>query len=362
MKESIDKDYWEEYYKFWDDFVGRWFNQRKQGFKTPQDKDKDSKAFCHAVKGLVLDELPNPYFGDPKNGVDAVIINLNPGGSEKDKDKKSTDATQFYNNLNDPDKDRGKGWLMWKFVDAAKCSYKRFVGNDSENVNWSQLNPDLRWHKPEVCGIKWWQGLLKEGENGDEDYDGKPRKIIHSSKKRIEWMRRIYNNPWLNPARVFALELCPFHSEQFIPDVLKEDMELLRIIQKRVLEPAVFAASQISPLPFALAVGKPIADVIDILIGRKVINAKEEMTISFENYQLITGFNEDDWPKSWQGKGASRMQLPKKRSYKLYSIKTQSGTESMILVTWADGTFYAPSEEFAPIEDFIVRSATTNRF
>ena len=154
MTEGIDKDYWEEYYKFWDDFVVEWFNQRKQGFKTPQ--DEDSQAFYKAVDGLDFDELPNPYFGDPKNGVDAVIINLNPGGSEKDKDKKSTDATQCYSNLKKTD-EHGNciGWLMKKFVDDAECSYKWFVGNDDENVNWSQLNPDRRWHRPEVCGVKW---------------------------------------------------------------------------------------------------------------------------------------------------------------------------------------------------------------
>ena len=195
------EEYWEAYYSFWDDFVKAWYNRRSHGYEVPQ--DEISRAYNNAVANLVFDELPNPYFGDPKNGVDAVIINLNPGGSEKDANKAGTDATQFYSNLKYGE--HGRGWLMWKFVYEAMCSYRGFIGNDKnllkdgKVVNWSQLNPALRGHKPEVCGVKWWQGT-------------NPRRV---GGKRIPWLTRIYQNQGLTPEEVFALELCPYHSAGF---------------------------------------------------------------------------------------------------------------------------------------------------
>ena len=36
---AIDNDYWDEYYRFWDDFVAKWFQEREKGLETPKDKD-----------------------------------------------------------------------------------------------------------------------------------------------------------------------------------------------------------------------------------------------------------------------------------------------------------------------------------
>ena len=364
MTESINKDYWDDYYSFWDRFVGNWFKEREQGFETPQ--DKDSKAFCHAVKGLVLDELPNPYFGDPKNGVDAVIINLNPGGSEKDKDKKSTDAAQCYSNLGKTD-EHGNciGWLMKKFVDDAECSYKWFVGNDDENVNWSQLNPDLRWHKPEVCGVKWWQGLLKNEKEGEEpySYEGKTktRKVIHSSSQRIEWMRRIYNNPWLDPAKVFALELCPYHSKNFDFDSKKlndgERKHVFNFIADHVIHPALMTVAERN-LDFAVAIGKTTAIYLEQQL-KKIKGGEKygiEARLEKEWWDGSDGIKEWGWPTAIDQK--THVERFTYRKYCLFALKDKDGRLARFLVCAAKGpgANSVPGKEFEEnIEKKLIR-------
>lgn len=55
------------------------------------------------ISGLNIDELPTPYLGHPQKGVDAVVIDLNPGGSELigfgDFQGEHSDATQYYSNI-----------------------------------------------------------------------------------------------------------------------------------------------------------------------------------------------------------------------------------------------------------------------
>ena len=324
---EIDKSYWDNYwerfYGDWDVFVMGWY---KQMVNNGCVIDEVYEKYSSVVKGkLNFDELPNPYFGDPRHGVDAVIINLNPGGLEKDKNKAGTDATQFYSNIDVGD-DVSGGWLIRKFRDEAKCSYKRFVGNEDANVNWSQLNPKLRGRNPEVCGVKWWQGVERGTEPWKEQGKEQEREKIDSDSKRIEWIRRIYpQNQWMSPAKVFALELCPFHSEGFRLKTYKFDDVLCRFIRKNIFEPAATAVVQYS-LPFALAVGSPIASVLDNMIAGKKIMAKKIKCWSYKD--AIEELKEMEWPDNTKKK-------PSNRTYCLYSIKAPCGEWGKILVTWA---------------------------
>ena len=346
---TINKKYWNDFYKFWDEFVVNWCSQREKGIETLQ--DEDSQALYEAVNGLVFDELPNPYFGDPRNGVDAVIINLNPGGSEKDENKAGTDATQFYSNLKETDKHgNGKGWLMWRFVHDAKCSYKRFVGDEDKNINWSQLNPELRWHRPEVCGVKWWQGLLTEGENGDELYEGKNRKVIHSSasSQRIEWARRIYNNPWIDPAKVFALELCPYHSKSFDFDSKKLDDDnrnrVFNFIADHVIHPALMAVVE-SKLDFAVAVGKTTAIYLEQQL--KQISGGEykiEARLEREWWEGSDDIGSWNWPTT--NDSATGKKRLTHRKYCLFALRDKDGRMARFLVTAAPGGNTTPGKDF----------------
>ena len=317
----IDEKYWEDYYSFWDGFVKAWYDQRKNGYQKPQ--DEISKAYDNAVDNLVFDELPNPYLGDPKNGVEAVIINLNPGGSEQDANKAGTDATQFYSNLKDGE--HGKGWLMWKFVHEAGCSYRGFIGNDmnllkdGKVVNWSQLNPALRGHQPEVCGVKWWQGSNPQRVGG----------------KRIPWIRRIYQTN-VEPEQVFALELCPYHSVGFglnnRDSIAKRTLS--EFIVERVMKPAAMAVVE-SNLPFALAVGKGVADILDS-VGAEFIKEWSHTT-------PIIG-----WPTNSRGELIMR-------TYRRYIVKAHNGQNANIIVTWLKNNrgIPAPGKEFDGVERFI---------
>ena len=322
MKE-IDKGYWDEYYQFWDWFVQEWFKRRENNPTSRRcgnyDYEDLARSFKAAVNDLNFNELPNPYFGDPKNGVEAVIINLNPGGSEIDENRAGTDATQFYSNLKDTDKKHGKGWLMWKFVDDAKCSYKRFVGNDDESVNWSQLNPSLRGHKPEVCGVKWWQG-------------SNPRQIGG----KMGWIRRIYGND-LCPSKVFALELCPYHSKNF---KVSATLGLKEFIKDWVVSPAVHAVAENRKLDFALAVGGMNDDgkgtMVDIM---NAICGEPEMVWSFENPSCVESCK---WPLNSKGE-------PTRRKYVLFRGDV-NGACARILVTMMQGGNKMPGKDFEDVE------------
>lgn len=317
---EIDKSYWENYYKFWDWFVQEWFKERA---KDPNPIKYDDKynykelaaAFATSVDELNFDELPTPYLGNPKKGVDAVIINMNPGLSEKIRFREflgeDSDKTQYFSN-------RGKplGWLIDEFENKAKAEYSKFIGIDSE-INRSCLNPELldtKKHPRWVCGVDWWQGyddkFIVKGVPGKRHAD-----------QRMPWIKRIYGKD-ISPTKVFALELCPYHSKIFhseLDDVLSE------FIGKWVIEPAMTAVVQYE-LPFALAAGRPIADVLDNMITGKKIMAKKIKCWSYKD--TIEELKEMEWPDNTKKK-------PTNRTYCLYSIKAPCGEWGKILVTWA---------------------------
>lgn len=70
-----DKEYWKQYYKAWDDFVRNWFDSEAHP------TDTITREYQRSVRGLDLNELPEPYLGNPHEGTRAVFVNLNPGGS-----------------------------------------------------------------------------------------------------------------------------------------------------------------------------------------------------------------------------------------------------------------------------------------
>ena len=222
-----DSAYWEQYYKFWDEFVGAWFSSMKsQKNIAEQIAMQFGNASC-----INLDELPEPYYGKPHEDVDAVFINLNPGMSTGN-DLKST---KCFSKLTAP---YTEGWLIKEF---AKTKRYREYANEC-----SCLDPNLRDHNPEVCGVKWWQDLAPKPIGG-----------------RMSWVRRIYGKKDMCPSKVFALELCPFHSKQWEFD-FTGDKNLKDFIYEHVIEPAVTATIE-NELPFAIAVGASVRDILSYI-------------------------------------------------------------------------------------------------
>ena len=362
-KESINglglaanmSQYWQEYYDFWDWFVQEWFNLHTKAVRSPEydgcNYDKISSAYSDCVAELNPDELPEPYLGRPREGVDAVIINLNPGMSQGGKNTGEggvLEMAKLFSKI-----DQSEGWMIrmyratgdkgravsyYRFINEIEFKYKQ-KGEQLITKGLSSLNPDLRNSKPEVCGVKWWQGNL----TGKEMWRGKERERINSEKKRIEWIRRMYKEgDWISPSRVFALELCPYHSFSFNADL--KDEYLLRFINKHIIGPAITAVVE-NGLPFALAVGAPVKIVLDELSKRKWIVAEEIREWSYKDLKTTACMK---WPQTW--KKSINGFGPSERTYRLYSIRTTNGQMVRILVTWANGTFCAPKNEFNDVE------------
>ena len=294
------KDYWGKYYNFWDEFVGRWLAERKA--EAPL--DEVSLAYQQACDELDFDILPTPYLGRPSEGVDAVFLNMNPGLSEIGKRGEyrgvPLDDTQRFSLLRKPN-----GWLIKAFMCESEGSYRRFVDK------WSCLNPDLRDYDPQVCGVDWWQGL-NPGKVGG----------------RAAWLRRIYNNCDMSPSRVFAVELCPYHSKKWNAAHLDEC--LLPFICEHVIDPACVAVHQ-NRLPFAVAIGKVFVDLF-VSLG-----ANMEHEWSYKDPML-------GWPQNSKGN-------PTVRVYRMYAIQRRDGQTTRFLVTWAQANSNPPpSPHFGAIE------------
>lgn len=301
-----DTAYWEKYYKFWDDFVGAWFTSM-QSQKDRNIAERIAMQFGNA-SSINLDELPEPYYGKPHEDVDAVFINLNPGMSTED----GLESTKFFSKLIVP---YPEGWLIKKF--AKTKSYRDYANG------CSCLDPNLRAHNPEVCGVKWWQDLAPKPIGG-----------------RMSWVRRIYNNANMCPSKVFALELCPFHSKRWEFD-LTENRSLKDFINEHVIEPAVIATIE-NGLPFAIAVG---ASIRDVLAHAGATKEREWVCEGKNRQRKLSEDVLDIWPQ-WED---GRLIV---RCYRLYRIQRE-GKFARILVTWAAGGNTCPQEGFNGVEQRI---------
>lgn len=306
---------WQKYYDEWDNFVKKWFERWPN---LPSDGGVSEKLFRfiqtkNAAKqweSLDLNILPTPYLGFPDAGVEAVVMHMNPGLSEIAKygkfSGKSTDATQSYANIDKP-----IGWLIREFRDNAECSYSAFL------KAWSCLNPDLEGHNPQVCGWEWWN---------DE----------------MEWIRRVYDNAQMSSSKVFALELCPYHSKRFgVRQRSRFNKELLPFIREHVIDVAI-AAVQENKLPYAVALGAEFYKIFD------------RLEFPYEEWS----FNKCETSCTWPPNSDDN---PTRRTYRLYTVTSMDGVNARILVTWAQATGNPPpSESFKEVEKAILMYANNN--
>lgn len=336
--------YWKWYYDRWDDFVRSWFEERR-GNPICTEYSSIANKYRRCVKDLNFDELPEPYYGTPEKGVKAVIINLNPGMSQTDEREDSLEREKFYS-LKDTYEGKGphvKQSLVTEFAGSCNKQYSKFV------QKWSCLDPKYRHPKPDLCGVEWWQGTSQLKVGG-----------------RVEWLGRIYNKDLdvqtspsgvkdsIHPLEVFALELCPYHSKSFNLDDENlddetafsfdgEKIDVLHFIVKSVLQPALNAVVENTTLPFAVAIGKPFAILLE-KIGRDDkfgISAKLEK----EWWDESDDVEDWQWPETRDDNTGEMRRVHRK--YCLFALKDKNGRLARFLVCAAPGSNGTPSEDFS---------------
>ena len=156
----------------------------------------------------------------------------------------------------------------------------------------------------------------------------------------MSWIRRIYDNLDMSPSKVFALELCPFHSKRWEFD-LTENQELKEFISKHVIRPAIMATLE-NDLPFAIAVGSAVRDVLS---HEGATKEKEWVCESRGGQRKLNDDTLDVWPR-WED---GRLIV---RCYRLYRIEI-GGKNARVLVTWAAGGNTCPQDGFCDVEQRI---------
>ena len=322
-------EYWKEYYAFWDEQIRDWF--------TCRERDCESmllRGFKQYVQGLDVDDMPEPYYGLPDNGMKAVVLHHNPAVSKHDSQRNSCDEKQKrYSHIDDA------GWLIRKFRDKCDCSYREFVEHYSCFIpRYRSENPEVDGKvEKEICGVKWWQGLQKKTIGGE-----------------IKWLGQIYGmsiNPddmpdteRLHPLEVFALEFCPFHSIDFIVRNKKSFYSDMKgFVVERIFKPAIRAVRE-NNLPFAVARGSKFRDFM------------EGMDLQHEKEWSYTG-NISGWPTHKKGDKQGNMI---NRTYRLYKIDDGEGMCARLLLTWYNGGYNPPSNKFEDVERQIRKYVAEN--
>lgn len=301
---NLNNEYWNGYYHFWDEWCENWFKARGNDKAAITEEQNNVFYNLKDSGNLDLNELPEPYLGKPHKGVDAVFLNLNPGMSAKNENSK------FYSHKDD------EGWLIKEFI-RCKCKYSDYL------TQWSPLTPKLRGLDPEVCGVSWWQGNDPDSVGG-----------------RMNWVRRIYGNNNICPSRVFALELCPYHSKKWNLDL--NDVDIKDFIINNVFIPA-FTAVHENKLPYAIAVGRS----IDLLLNDPHVQNE----LNFHHLSSWTDKRNEEnnssleWPRNKDGYSINR-------TFNLYTFNL-FGSKVNILVTYAPGGNTTPAISFSQIEDDI---------
>lgn len=293
---------WNDYYRYWDEFVRNWLrNGAHPG------NDKISKAFLD-MGVFDFNEMPDPYFGTPDKGVEAVFLNINPGGSQTGKGKTNLEASKYYSL-------RGNGaWLLDTFEQEYDATYSSYI-NDFSCLG-DKAKKSIGTDR-EVCGASWWFGTeRREG--------------------RLAWLNRFYRNFFkrdIDPRKVFAPEFCPFHSRtaSFGIDTLLDAGIQKDWFKDHVITPAAEAA-RAAKIP-VVGIGQMIYD----FLGRLGYSPVQE----WSEQSGLPG-----WPTTPYRKGTKKGQEHLvNRTYSLFEI---DGANFLIIM--APGSNRPPSREFAGIE------------
>ena len=192
---------------------------------------------------------------------------------------------------------------------------------------------------PWVCGVVWWQGY------NDDAIQTELRKG-RKKNQRMPWIKRIYGRDNICSSKVFALEICPYHSRQW--RFAANDGCILNFVKSNVFEPAIKAVQE-NGLPFAVGVGREISIMLDNL-NNDGVRLEQKWSCVIRDGERVLSNNDlnDCWPRKQNGEFVIR-------SYRLYAMGT-----GRILVTWAPGGNTAPKSSFNGIEEKIRNYSNDN--
>ncbi len=319
--------FWEEYFSYWDDFVGNWC-QTNGSFD-----ERFRRVFNE--KSYDLKEIPEPYIYKTDcscrvDGVKAIMININPGASS------GIECTKCFCRyaISPP-----SAMLLGKLLGECNQSYRSWVSE------YGCLLNEYKRFRSCIPGVKWWQGEKKEEGRGG----------------RMRWINQFYGQfrqgPIL-PENVFALELCPYHSKHAPTNVFTRPWKgfaeelYLKFVWQHVCKPAVIAACE-NNVSCIVCVGKEVMDTVEKCLG---LDETEPIMDLSEKSKT------DGWPKSQKGG------KPVCRHYKLWEFsharrsrwadicKTMRNKPSKvwILGVWTQGSTKLPSKKFSGVEGLIV--------
>ena len=310
-------EYWQEYYRFWDDFVREWF-ENEGSFQG------EIGSLYGDPKLLDVKELPEPYAHRPFDGKDrrrvkAAILNLNPGASS------GNECTKCLCRYREGDAE-----LMYKFDKVHERIYSHFVSECGCLLN--EFDDD--WYDC-IPGVKWWQGDKRDNHCGG----------------RMRWLRQFYDSS-LMPEEVFASELCPYHSKRTRTGTFEKKIRSNpNVVWERVLAPLAVVAVE-NRLTCVSCMGKDFELIFDrIFIGE--FHKENQWSGGVD----MLGAPIPEWPP--RGMDSSSVN----RSYTLYRLKADSqrskelslkanvdlSTVSFLCVT-SQGSNNPPQDKFQDVE------------
>lgn len=218
----------DEYLKYWDKVIQQWSNAESAEFPKSEkywEKIKYGKRGNKTVAeriGLQKELIPQPYWGNPKR-CSAVVINYNPGGSEKTgKDLLENDHSSFkFAKLRDPNTLAG----------AVACDRNTMLIIPDFNKD-----ADGFWKKEHKAAWNW-------------------------MKQRTEWIDRLFSNSGNKPC---FLEICAWHSHNW--QNVKLPNEIIEIL-KRDFAPVLEEAILNSDSKIGLAIGASFKGDDSILVS-----------------------------------------------------------------------------------------------
>lgn len=260
-------DYWAWIFKYW-------LTMRK----IPSCDPFSRYIYALGNKQGLLDELtPNPYVGNPFK-CSAVILNYNPGASQKRLNNLAEDP-QHYNQRFDSDKICGHmAHNHWQVMQSGE--YFDF-GN--------QKYPEHRAGQDD--GPKWWKG-------------------------RKEWIDELIPNTNLNP---FGLEICGWHSNSW--GGVSYNKDLLQSLKNR-LAGVIEESINRSALGIGICVGSQYGVILpafgyndvsnEVLVSIALTPKDEE---KYREYRVFRNQNGTYIINTWLTKGYSMMDVPTSRDY-----------------------------------------------
>lgn len=289
-----------DYFDFWDAFVYDWYCGTLDNDPYVNFKDSNKR------KDLNRDYMPEPYYTgenlkpDDSGNINAenaiVVLNLNPGLSH----------------IND----------FYKHHDLSCCPAAKIIHDYSMNLNnkYSKVNeeysPFINQDK-NIPGVEWW-------------------------KKRINWINRFLTINDINECKdsIFAMELCPWHSQAFsgtgFNKAWQKCKKLQRHLDSNVFKRAIEIIEQ-SKHRVGLCFGRDWEVYFENRLSCKPVKQWGIVDFKTRSLSIVT-------PKDWPNENGKNVN----RRYSLYEF---NGAKFLCLI--ADGSFKSPAERFNQVEDDI---------